>query len=70
MPVLVEKNRQAQGTSARKRFTRDSPSATFTASASKGRPRRASRSRSRDDNSSRQGAHQVAQKFTSSTLPR
>ena len=49
---------------------RDSGSARFTASTAKGLPSSEARSRSMLGISSRHGTHQVAQKFTSTTLPR
>jgi len=58
------------GICARKRSILERGSARFTASTVKGSPASEARSRSIEGISSRQGAHHVAQKLTSTTLPR
>jgi len=64
------KTGKLSGICARKCSILERGSATFTASTSNGSPAREARSRSIEGISSRQGSHQVAQKFTSTTLPR
>jgi hypothetical protein len=58
------------GMFARKCSMRERGSARLIARTSNGSAANAARSRSMEGISSRQGSHQVAQKFTSTTLPR
>jgi len=70
MPSRSRSSGKPTGTVAANFSMRESGSARLTASTSNGLPLSELRSLSMEGISSRQGTHQVAQKFTSTTLPR